>query len=118
MRFLLDQDVYAVTARHLERLGHDVQTAGSLGLSGATDAALLAKAKAQGRVLVTRGCDFGGLTFLGEIKSGVLYLRMTPWTADAVHAELEQVLHRYSEEQLLSAFVVVEPGRHRFRRLM
>jgi predicted nuclease of predicted toxin-antitoxin system len=35
MRFLLDQDVYATTARFLEQLGHEVVQASQLGLSRA-----------------------------------------------------------------------------------
>jgi len=34
-----------------------------------------------------------------------------------VHLELETVLNRYTEEQLRTAFVVIEPGRYRFRQL-
>jgi hypothetical protein len=35
----------------------------------------------------------------------------------SVHEELERVLASHEEEKLGKAFVVVEPGRHRFRRL-
>jgi predicted nuclease of predicted toxin-antitoxin system len=41
MRFPLDQDVYAVTARFLGSLGHDVVRAAQLGLSQAGDEELL-----------------------------------------------------------------------------
>lgn len=44
MRFLLDQDVYAATANHLSRLGHDVVRAAQLGLAQATDERLLSEA--------------------------------------------------------------------------
>ena len=32
------------------------------------------------------------------------------------HQELERVLKTYPEDELVKAFVVVEPGRHRFRK--
>ncbi len=32
------------------------------------------------------------------------------------HKELERVLKTYTENELMKAFVVVEPGRHRFRK--
>lgn len=35
----------------------------------------------------------------------------------AVHAEFERVLASYTEVELGNAFVVVEPDRHRYRRL-
>ena len=37
MRLLLDQDVYAVTARFLSDLGHDVLPVGQIGLAVAKD---------------------------------------------------------------------------------
>ncbi|MBI4659313.1 MAG: DUF5615 family PIN-like protein [Verrucomicrobia bacterium] len=118
MRFLLDQDVYAVTEQHLRKLGHDALTARAVGMSQADDTDLLAKAAQDQRIFVSRDRDFGGLVFLKGKGGGVIYLRITPSTANAVHAELEVVLSRYTEEHLRKAFVVVEPGRHRFRQLL
>ena len=117
MRFLLDQDVYAATGRFLRELGHDVIAASEAGHSQASDEALLSAAQREQRVLVTRDRDFGALVFVGRIRAGVIYLRLSPATARAVHAELQRVLGAYSEPQLRDAFVVVEPGRHRFRQL-
>jgi predicted nuclease of predicted toxin-antitoxin system len=117
MRFLTDQDVYAATIQLLRGLGHDVVTAAQLGLAQAQDNALLQAAQAQARVFVTRDRDFGNLVFVQASGSGVIYLRLTPSTLAVVHAELERVLSQYSEAELLQAFLVVEPGRHRLRRL-
>jgi predicted nuclease of predicted toxin-antitoxin system len=47
MRFLLDQDVYATTARFLMRLGHDVDPVAQLGLPQADDEDLLGAAKSR-----------------------------------------------------------------------
>ncbi len=118
MRLLLDQGVYAVTALLLRNLGHAVFTAAEAGLAQATDAELLQAAEEQQRILVTRDRDFGGLVFVTRAGSGVIYLRLHPATPGSVHSELERVLDRYSEEQLRRAFVVIEPGRHRFRDLL
>jgi predicted nuclease of predicted toxin-antitoxin system len=118
MRFLLDQDVYASTARFLRDSGHDVLCAYEAGLAEATDSALLAAAERAGTILVTRDRDFGSLVFVRRAGSGVIYLRTSPRTLEAVHRELAQVLAAYSEEQLRRAFVVVEAGRHRIRRMV
>jgi predicted nuclease of predicted toxin-antitoxin system len=115
MKLFLDQDVYAVTERFLEELGHDVETAAGVGLSAADDSALLERAQEVERVFVTRDRDFGGLVFVRGEGPGVLYLRMTPATLTAVHRELGSVLDRYTEADLRRSFVVVEPGRHRCR---
>ncbi len=44
MKFLLDQDVYAVTLRFLSGLGHDVVPVAQIGLSRADDSDLLREA--------------------------------------------------------------------------
>lgn len=117
MRFLADQDVYAITIAFLSGLGHDVVAAALLGLAQADDADLLRTANAQKRILVTRDRDFGALVFVQGGGMGILYLRILPSTLSAVHAELDRVLTLYSELELLGSFVVVEPGRHRIRNL-
>ena len=117
MRFLLDQDVYALTARFLSGLGHDAVSVAAIGLSQAADSELLHAATAQGRILVTRDRDFGTLVFVRELGVGVIYLRIAPSTLDIIHQELQRVLGSYSEDELRGAFVVVEPGRHRFRKV-
>jgi predicted nuclease of predicted toxin-antitoxin system len=116
MRFLTDQDIFAITVRFLSDLGHDVVTAGHIGLSEAEDLELLRMAQQQGRIFVTRDRDFDGLVFVGGSGAGIIYLRIPPSTQKAVHAELERVLALYSEPELQSSFVVIEPGRHRIRR--
>jgi predicted nuclease of predicted toxin-antitoxin system len=117
VKFILDQDVYAVTARLLRQRGHDVVTASEKGLSKGTDSELLAFAGRERRVLITRDRDFGVLVFVQGLGTGVIYLRASHGALGAMHEELEKVLALYSEEQLHKAFVVVEVGRHRFRRL-
>jgi Domain of unknown function (DUF5615) len=53
MRFLADQDVYAITIAFLKRLGHEVLPVAQLGLAQATDSQLLRVAHEQGAYL----CD-------------------------------------------------------------
>lgn len=117
MKFLLDQDVYAVTDRFLSDLGHDVVPVARIGLSQADDEEILRVAQEQSRILVTRDRDFGNLVFVKSLGSGVIYLRVLPSTKNAVHNELGRVLGVYPEEELARAFVVIEPGGHRIRRL-
>ena|SRR5205823_857789 len=117
MKFLADQDVYGVTIRFLIGLAHDVVPVAKLGLAQAEDAELLRVAHQQGRIFLTRDRDFGALVFVAGSGPGVIYLRILPSTQNAVHAELTRVLGLYSESELQAAFVVIEPGRHRIRKL-
>jgi predicted nuclease of predicted toxin-antitoxin system len=64
MKFLADQDVYAITIAFLSGLGHEVVRAAQLGLAQAKDAELLRVAHEQGGILVTRDRDFGALVFV------------------------------------------------------
>jgi predicted nuclease of predicted toxin-antitoxin system len=115
MRFLSDQDVYAVTVNLLRDNGFEVVTASELGLSRASDPKLLMTAQSEGRIFLTRDRDFGALVHVGGMPGGVIYLRMLPSTTHVVHDELLRVISTYNEQQLSRAFVVVEAGRHRFR---
>jgi predicted nuclease of predicted toxin-antitoxin system len=117
MKFLADQDVYAGTVAFLSGLGHDVVTAAQLSLSQAEDVEIHRTAHEQERIFVTRDRDFGSLVFVHGSKPGVIYLRMQPSTQNAVHTELERVLTLYSEQELQASFIVIEPGRHRIRKL-
>jgi hypothetical protein len=67
--------------------------------------------------MITRDKDYGGLVFVNRLGAGVILLRLKPETLRSVHERLALVLKGYSADQLAAAFVVVEPGQHRFRRL-
>ena len=117
MKFLLDQDVYVATTRMLRDSNHDVVRVAEIGLARADDETILARARELGRILVTRDRDFGTLVFAKHLLGGVIYLRVLPSTLSSVHAELNRVLERYTEDELSRAFVVIEAGGHRIRRL-
>ena len=110
MKLLLDQDIYEVTARFLIGLEYDVVRVRELGMAQASDEENLKKALELNRVFVTRDRDYGNLVFVKQIKSGVLYLRILPSNINSVHAELERILSLYSEQELKSAFIVIETG--------
>ncbi len=118
MRFLADQDIYKITMDHLREWGHDLLTAQDLGLQQASDEDLLKRARGKNRLLLTRDKGFGGLVFLHkELSTGVILLRMTPVSAEEVHHELHRLLEEHGEDELRNVFCVVEPHRHRIRRL-
>jgi predicted nuclease of predicted toxin-antitoxin system len=118
MRLLIDQDIYKITMDHLRGWGHDLVTAAELGLQQASDEDLLKRAQGENRLLITRDKGFGGLVFLNkELSTGVILLRMTPVSAEEVHRELHRLLEEHGGDELRNVFCVVEPHRHRIRRL-
>ena len=83
----------------------------------ATDEENLQKAQELERIFITRDRDYGNLVFVKGFKTGVLYLRVLPSNINQVHAELERIISLYDEQELKSAFIVIEAGRHRYRRI-
>lgn len=118
MRFLIDQDVYAVTAKFLIDGGHDVILVSQINLAQASDEEILIVAQSENRILVTRDRDYGNLVFVRRLGTGVIYLRVLPKTVNAVHKQLAGVIQTYSQGELKGAFVVVEADGHRFRKTL
>ena len=118
MRFLIDQDVYHLTIEFLIKRHHDVIPVKQLSLERAPDILLLRKAKEMERIFVTRDKDFGTLVFFEEEASGgVIFLKGKPKEIELVHSELAVVLENYTEVEMNKHFCVVEPGRHRLRKI-
>ena len=117
LRLLLDQMIDSDVAADLRAAGHDVCCIGEFGMARADDAEVLQYAIRENRILVTRDRDFGNLVFARGLGAGVLYLRILPSTQNATHEQLERVLKTHTEAELAKAFVVIEPGSHRIRRL-
>jgi len=118
VRLFADQDVWRVTVGLLRQWGHDVVTAEEVGMSRSSDKEVLLYCKSKNRILVTRDKDFGHLVFAGRVPcKGVVLLRITPWNADKVHVELKRILDNHKESEIQRSFTIVEPSRHRIRKL-
>lgn len=73
---LTDENVHPRVVEGLQERGLDVITVVEEGLAGASDLALLRRARQDGRVVLTHDSDFGTLaTRQGEAFSGIVYLR-------------------------------------------
>lgn len=74
MRLLVDEDSQARTlVRLLREAGHDVLTVDEAGLRSLEDAAVMARAMSESRVLLTRNCgDFLALHQANEEHPGIL----------------------------------------------
>ncbi len=63
MRFLLDENVSYRVASHLKAAGHDAAHVGEIGLTSTDDLVILARARDEGRVLVSGDHDFVQMLF-------------------------------------------------------
>ena len=90
MRLKLDENLGARCLSILAGAGHDVETVPSQGLCSASDEALHAVCRAEGRVLVTMDLDFANpLRFVPSAGAGTAVIRL-PGRASA--ADLERAV--------------------------
>jgi predicted nuclease of predicted toxin-antitoxin system len=114
VKLLTDSCIWEPTGAALRAAGHDVEWVGSWP-SDPGDRAILERAHADGRVLVTADNDFGELAVrLGIPHSGIIRLAMTP-----VYLEADVCLAAiaaFEQELLDGAIVTATPRRMRLRR--
>ena len=117
MRLLADENIPLVSIQALRVGGHDVLAA-SEAMAGAPDREVLARAGAEGRVLITFDRDFGALTFKHGVSApaGILLLRFVPVTPVEPAAVLVD-LFSDSRLTLSGKFTVVDRERVRQRSL-
>lgn len=106
MRFLVDECTGPAVARWLRGAGHDVLSIYD-DARGLDDEAVLARAVAEDRIVITNDKDFGDKVFrLGRPHRGVILLRLDDERAANKKAAIERLLAAHSE-QLPGRFVVV-----------
>jgi len=87
---LADENINPLVVNGLRALGCDITTVADLGLAGAPDHAILARAAADHRVVVTHDQDFGRLAIQGRaITTGVVFIRPGHISADTVLAAIK-----------------------------
>lgn len=83
MRLLADENIPLASIQALRAAGHDVRAASET-MARPLDREVLARAGAEGRVLVTFDRDFGALAFKRGVSApaGIVLLRFVPVTPD------------------------------------
>jgi predicted nuclease of predicted toxin-antitoxin system len=117
MLLFADENIPLAAVRALRAAGHDV-LAGAEVMPSATDRKVLARARAEGRLLITFDRDFGALAFEQALSApaGILLLRFVPITPDEPAAIL---IDLFNDPGLtfLGRFTVVNRERVRQRML-
>ncbi|MBL9096409.1 MAG: DUF5615 family PIN-like protein [Alphaproteobacteria bacterium] len=116
MRFLADQNFPRRAVSALRAIGHDVAWIEE-DSPGASDEATLARAEAEGRVLLTFDKDFGELAFQVGLPatSGVVLFRLPLRRTRQGSAWLAAMIN--ARDDWSGRFSVVEPERIRTRDL-
>jgi len=118
MRFLADMGISPKTAAFLRSLGHDAVHLHDQGLDGLEDPAILAKAREEGRILLTHDLDFGELIAVsGAMLPGVVVFRLRNMRPEAVSGYLQKIISRHAEAMEKGAIISVAEGQVRVRVL-
>jgi predicted nuclease of predicted toxin-antitoxin system len=114
VRLLLDSSIWGPTAVALRVAGHDVDWVGDWPADPG-DRAILERAHAEGRVLVTLDHDFGELAVRQGVEhSGIIRLSLTP---AALEADVcLAAIATFGVELADGAIVTATPRRMRIRR--
>jgi predicted nuclease of predicted toxin-antitoxin system len=116
MRLLLNENVSRTVIRGLRQRGHDILSVKE-SLRGQSDEAILARALAEQRLVVTHDKDFGELAFRSRLPAecGVLLFRLAGTSPDADNARLMEVIE--SRDDWAGHFSVVTEAQVRMRPL-
>jgi len=118
MRLLLDMNLAPEWCAVLARAGLDAVHWSAVGDPHATDAALMAWARAHGHIVLTHDLDFGALlAATGAEGPSVVQIRAQDVLPDALAGLLIAVLQRHQIELEAGALVVVDPAKARVRIL-
>jgi predicted nuclease of predicted toxin-antitoxin system len=113
VKLLLDTCVWGGARTPLAQAGHDVSWAGDWA-EDPGDETMLARAHAEGRVLVTLDKDFGELAIVrGLPHAGIV--RIVNHGARAQATACLHALAMHGDELAAGAIVTIEPGRIRVR---
>ena len=116
MRLLTNENVSGGVVRALRERGHDVLSAKE-SMRSQPDESLLARAQAEGRVLVTHDKDFGELAFRSGLPAecGVILIRLSGDSPESDNARALELIE--SREDWPGHFSVVTSDRIRMRPL-
>jgi predicted nuclease of predicted toxin-antitoxin system len=118
VRFLIDMPLSITLARWLVAKGHDAVHAAELGLNRATDEEIVARAKRDGRTIVTADLDYPRLLAIAHATEPSLILfRGGDWSEANVIARMSEILEVLNETDIQQSILVVDRDRVRRRRL-
>jgi predicted nuclease of predicted toxin-antitoxin system len=120
MRFLLDENVSYRVASHLKAAGHDAVHVSEIGLTSTDDLVILARARDEGRVLVSGDHDFVQMLFAsGATRPSLVLVREVEAMPSAELAALLLAALSAGLAELLpaGAIATLTPDRARVRPL-
>ena len=118
MKFLADMGISPKTVAFLQGLGDDAAHLHDHGLERLQDAAILDKARIEGRVLLTHDLDFGELVAAsGARLPSVVIFRLRNMHPDRVNRYLHRIITDHHDSLRQGAIISVTEAKIRVRPL-
>jgi predicted nuclease of predicted toxin-antitoxin system len=116
VKFKLDENLPVSSAAILASAGHDVDTVGQEGLSGAPDPDVVVAATAAGRILISLDVGLADIrAYPPGSHAGIVVLRLTDQSAAAVTKAISDLAAFTTAESLSGAVAVLQRGLLRIR---
>src|SRR3989338_7770404 len=117
MTFLLDHCIWKETEDILRKADYRCLTLQKLDKVEATNVEVIILARQHKAILITRDRDFSDLTIYPPgSHEGIIFLRISPKTMDAVHNILINALHTLSFEQLHKNLLIITSATYRLHK--
>lgn len=118
MKFLFNMNIPPAFGPMLASQGHEWRHVANLGMSRASDAAILAEAKGRGECVITHDLDYGQLlAFSGDSAPSVVIFRLRRAETRLLHERLTAAWNEIEEPLARGAVVIVEEAATRIRLL-
>jgi predicted nuclease of predicted toxin-antitoxin system len=118
MKFLADMGISPRSASFLRGLGYDAIHPHDEGIDRLSDANILARARTEGRIVLTHDLDFGELVAASKAQlPSVVTFRLRNMAADHVNRYLEIIVANYQERLEAGAVISVTERQIRVRTL-
>jgi len=118
MKFLCDMGIAGSTLTWLEKNGHDAKHLRDEGLQRLSDDEIFAKAKNEGRIILTFDLDFSDIAAgAGTTLPSVIIFRLIDERPANINRRLNVVLQEAEQALSEGAIVSVDEARYRVRRL-
>ncbi len=117
MKVKLDENIPVRLSAELGRLGHDVDTVVSEGLTGKPDADVWSAARREDRFLITQDLDFSDVRqFKPGTHAGLLLVRLREPGANALVSRIKAVIQDEGLDSFARCFAVLTDRKLRVRR--
>lgn len=115
LRFLADESCDFAVVRALRACGYDVLAVSEVA-PRSDDRDVIDQASREQRILLTGDKDFGWLVFVSHVNSSGVILIRFPGNARETLTQAVRLLIQEHGQELIGAFVVLEPGFVRIHR--